>query len=354
MKNSSPSRTPQFENNSTALQQAAMRRLPRRVTSTGEVAFPAAPALLDHSISVLTTVFASLGRTLSPDESGALREIMAKYLREGFEQSPYAKVIVSYETDPLPKTSLTYHVHVSVSTMAEQYEEWVRTREPPLFGANPDAKVMDLATKLGVPGDNPVIDIGAGTGRNTLPLARAGFPTDAVEMSPALAEILKRDAAAENLGVGVFEGDVLDPQFELPKGRYKLAILAEVFSHFRRIEDARRIFERAAEFLAPRGLLLFSVFLSKDGYKPDALARELSEVFWCTAFTRRELADALKGLPFDRISDEAVCDFEQAHLPEHAWPPTGWFVEWTRGQDLYDLPAEKCPLDLRWVVYRRR
>ena len=32
-----------------------------------------------------------------------------------------------------------------------------------------------------------------------------------------------------------------------------------------------------------------------------------------------------------------------------AWPPTGWFVEWTRGVDIFNLPVGKTPVDMRWV-----
>jgi SAM-dependent methyltransferase len=354
MKKAGAASRSKHETNASVLKQAALKRLPRRLSAQGQLVFPAVPSLVDHTLSVLHTTFTQLGRTFSSEELEHMRELIDDKMRSGFAQSPYAKVIVDYETDPLPKTSLTYKVSLAIRTMADEYQTWVEERKPPLFGSHPDAKLMQLSTTLGPPAEAPALDIGAGTGRNTLPLAKAGFPTDAVEMSPALAKILKDDAAKQNLSIRVFEGDALDPALELPKSYYKLCILAEVFSHFRELGQARGLFERAAEFLAPGGLLLFSAFLCRDGYKPDSLARELAEVFWCTVFTRAELAQAAQGLPFDRVSDESVCDFEHQHLPPEAWPPTGWFEEWTRGQDLYVLPPEKCPIELRWVVYRRK
>jgi hypothetical protein len=94
------------------------------------------------------------------------------------------------------------------------------------------------------------------------------------------------------------------------------------------------------------------MFLTSSGYKPDAMARELSEAMWCPVFTRRELDDAVNGLPFTKLSDESVPEFEHDHLPESAWPPTGWFSEWSQGQDLFDLPGERVPIELRWLLYR--
>jgi hypothetical protein len=82
------------------------------------------------------------------------------------------------------------------------------------------------------------------------------------------------------------------------------------------------------------------------------MARQMSEVMWCCAFTRRELDEAAAGLPLTRVSDESAHDYEKEHLPESAWPPTGWYADWSQGQDLFDVPADRSPLDLRWLVYR--
>jgi hypothetical protein len=83
------------------------------------------------------------------------------------------------------------------------------------------------------------------------------------------------------------------------------------------------------------------------------MARELSQVYWCNLFTRKDLADAMAELPFDRISDESVYEYEKEHLPAESWPPTGWFEEWTHGLDMFDLPRGKAPSELRWLVYRK-
>ncbi|HEV8246445.1 MAG TPA: class I SAM-dependent methyltransferase, partial [Polyangiaceae bacterium] len=250
---------------------------------------------------------------------------------------------------------LSYKVGVQVSTIADEYDRWVKTRTPPLFGKHADSKVMMLARSLGEPKDVPVLDIGAGTGRNTLPLAREGFPTDAVELAPALAEILRKDVETENLKVRVFQGDALEGSIDLPDNHYKLVVLAEVIaSHIRDVPQCRTLFEGAAEALAPGGLLAFSAFLASDGYKPDAVARELSQVFWCNLFTRKDMADAMEGLPFERVSDESTYEFEKQNLAEDAWPPTGWFEEWTQGLDLFEVPLGRAPMELRWLVYRKR
>ncbi|HEY4105203.1 MAG TPA: methyltransferase domain-containing protein [Polyangiaceae bacterium] len=331
-----------------------LRRLPRQLRASGEIAIPAVPGLLEHYVQMFETVFASLGRKFNGEETQQLRAHLKRRLDEAFASSPFSKVVVKYETDPLPKTTLTYHVTVDVSSIADEYAKWVNGRTPPLFGSHPDMKLMELARSLGAPAEVRILDIGAGTGRNTIALAKEGFPTDAVELAPALAAILRAEVQQNALGnVQVFEGDIFDPSLEIPTRHYQMVVLAEVVaSHFRSVEQLRLLFEAAQELLAPGGLLVFSGFVASDGYKPDAAARELSQVLWCCLFTRRDLAEAVEGMPFERVSDESVAEFERAHLPESAWPPTGWFSEWTGGQDLFDLPEGKPPMELRWLVYR--
>jgi hypothetical protein len=68
----------------------------------------------------------------------------------------------------------------------------------------------------------------------------------------------------------------------------------------------------------------------------------------------RELSAASSGLPLMLVADDPVYEFEKEHLPPSAWPPTGWYQEWVRGLDLFDVEPAECPIEMRWLVYRRR
>jgi SAM-dependent methyltransferase len=335
------------------LRQSMIRRLPKRLFAQGRLRMPAVPSLIDHYVENLGTTFALHGRKFTVAELEHLKSLLLPKLEEGWAASPYSYVIVRFQTDDAPKTTLSYFISVEVSTIENEYATWVVQRTPPLFGTHPDAKVMDLCSTLGNPADAPVLDIGAGPGRNTLPIARLGHPAHAVELSPDFAKILRTEAEKQNLPIRLFEGNVLTADLDLPKQYYKLVILCEVVFHFRNVGQVRRLFERTAELLAPGGLLAFSVFMPVGGYQPDPLAREMSQVFWSTLFTRDELRESSEGLGFSLLSEESVCDYEQKRLPPEAWPPTGWFVEWTRGIDMFHLPVGKAPVDLRWMVYRK-
>jgi SAM-dependent methyltransferase len=348
---------PEPELNAIALRKAVVRRLPRRLAGTGELRLPAMPSLVDEYVQRLQAIFTALGRKFDDDELAKLHRILEGKLQAAFKESPYARVLVTYETNPPPKVSLTYKMSVKISTIADEYAEWVANRAAPLFGAHADAKVMALAHELGPPAEVPVLDVGAGTGRNTLALARAGFPTDAIELAPALAAILREDVAKEGLAdrVRVFEGDALDPTLGVPLGHYRLVVLAEVIaSHARSVSQVGEMLRRMTELLAPGGVLLFSAFITRSGYTPSPEVREAGEIFWSCLFSRADLAIATPSLDLKPLSDESVYDFEHEHLPPEAWPPTGWFAEWVHGLDVIDVPEGRAPFELRWLAFRRR
>jgi SAM-dependent methyltransferase len=333
---------------------AMVRKLPAHLAASGQLVLPALPSFLDLYTESLTAIFASLGRVFSPSEVEHLRSVLKKELDAAYAESPFSKVVVDYRTELPASTAMRYMMARRIVSLDEEYAEWVRSRKPPLFGAHADAKVLALARTLGEPASVAVLDVGAGDGRNTIPLAQLGFATDAVELAPTLAAVLRKELQKTRVNARVFEGDALDPKLGIPSRHYRLIVLAEVVaSHFKSVAQLRTLFERAADWLAPGGLLLFSAFVAVDGYEPDSLQRELAEVALCCIFTKKEIDTASEGLPFAKVSDESTHDYEHEHLDKSAWPPTGWFVEWSRGRDLFDVAPEKSPLELRWLVYRR-
>lgn len=345
---------PQYETKEPVLHQAILRKVPPRLVQTGELLLPAAPALVDYYVDMLNKTWRAIGRIFTEADLDHLKKVMIKHTEEGFNHSPYSRVSVSWKTDPLPKTSVTWTVSTRFSTMADEYAEWVASRTPPLFGEHPDAKILDLSKYMGDPRQCPIIDVGAGTGRNTLPLARLGHPTDAVELAPALAKILREDAAKEGLGITVYEGDILDETLPVPQHHYKILLMAEVVaSHFRSVDQLQKLFAAANRILAPGGLLVFSAFIAHDAYKPDEFARQISLIMWSCLFTKGQLQEAQAGLPFELVSNESTLEYERAALPKDKWPPTGWYESWSAGGDLFDLTHSKSPMELRWLVYRK-
>jgi SAM-dependent methyltransferase len=225
-------------------------------------------------------------------------------------------------------------------------------REGPLFGAEPDARVWALASEMADPSSCRVLDIGAGTGRNALALARRGHPVDAVEMASKFADIIRSEAERDSLDVRVIQSDVFTA-VEGVGAEYRLVVASELVPDFRTTLQLRGVFELVADCLAPGGRFVFNKFLPRDGYTPDEAARELGQQCNTAIFTRDELTSAAAELPLELVADDSAYEYEKTHLPESAWPPTAWFDGWARGLDVFDVASEESPIELRWLVYQK-
>jgi SAM-dependent methyltransferase len=334
------------------LYDAMMGRFNSRIYARGEISLPAIPSLVDYYLEGLDQIFTSLGKQFSEEEIQQLRHNLISQLEQGFRASPHSYIVLRY--DPSDNGGISYNISTVVSTMAEQYNSWLSTRQTPLFGSQPDAKLIEVVKQIpGRPQDIAVLDIGAGTGRNTLPLARMGYAVDALELTPAFADQIKEAAQAENLAIRVYNADILSPLARMAPAYYSLIFASEVVSHFRTADEIRLLLAKVCDGLHSGGGFLFNTFVAIDGYEPDQMTRELSQINWSTIFTRRDIQTAMDGLPLTLIEEVPVYDYEKSHTPPEAWPPTGWFENWSLGRDLFWLPDHRPPMELRWLVCRR-
>jgi len=212
--------------------------------------------------------------------------------------------------------------------------------------------VVALAGQADDPATYRILDVGAGTGRNALALARRGHPVDAVEMAPKFAEVIRADAERESLAVRVIQSDVFTAM-EGVNDEYQLMVLAEVVSDFRTTGELRGLFELAAHCVAPGGHLVFNTFLPRQGHVLDTETVEFGQQCNNMVFTRDEVTTAAAGLALELVADDVASEYEKAHLPEGAWPPTGWFEGWANGLDLFDVEPDDSPIELHWLVFRK-
>ncbi len=340
--------------NAGSIQKSVRATIDRRTNAKGMIEFPCVPALLDSYMDRLTQLWASLGRPASQSELVELRAAVKQGLERGYRASAYSLLSIDYESRSAPQ-QLLYRTLIKPATLDHHYTHWTETKTGPLFGQAADAKLLDVAATMGAPGTVPALDLGAGTGRNAIALARRGHPTTAVEMVPALAEEMQKAANDASVSIEIVESNILSASLPLPREYFKLVLMSEVVSHFRGVEELRTAFSNLTNVVAPGGLVVFNTFLADDGYHPDELARQVAEIAWCTLFTRTEMASIAKEFPFDRVSDESAYEYERDHLPPGAWPPTAWYEGWARGRNVFTMPdTETPPAELRWLVYRRR
>jgi SAM-dependent methyltransferase len=115
-------------------------------------------------------------------------------------------------------------------------------------------------------GRRTVLELGCGTGRLALPLARMGCTVHGVDLSPEMLAAFERKLRAEpdavRLRVRTQLGDFRT--FEAP-GRHELVVLPfNAIHHCATVDDVRSTLASARAALAPRGIFAL------DAYLPDA------------------------------------------------------------------------------------
>jgi len=113
-------------------------------------------------------------------------------------------------------------------------------------------------------GGGTILELGAGTGRVTIPLARDGYEVVALDQSPTMLDRLRRRVAAERAAVRdrvtVATGDLRS--FRLPRRRFPLVIAAfNVLEHLYTRGEVHACLRQVVAHLAPRGAFAFDVQL---------------------------------------------------------------------------------------------
>ncbi len=98
-------------------------------------------------------------------------------------------------------------------------------RRQQVESAGPPGPTARHALGLLSPGGS-LLDVGAGTGRASLPIAVRGHPLTAVERNPAMAQALREEAEAAGVEVRVVEGSW--PEAAAEAGRHDVALSAHV------------------------------------------------------------------------------------------------------------------------------
>ncbi len=162
----------------------------------------------------------------------------------------------------------------------------------------------DLAAwvELARQASGPVLELGAGTGRVSLHLARAGIEVEALDLSPALLAELTARAAAAGLEIATIRADGR----ALPSDRDYEAVIAPMqFVHLLDGADQRASMLRGVRAQLPSGGLFAAALLAErarpaievEGLLPDV--RELGG--WVYSSTPLALAEVDGGVALRRL-----------------------------------------------------
>lgn len=124
----------------------------------------------------------------------------------------------------------------------------------------PRQRFASLCGTLGLKPSRPgatALDLGAGSGFQSIPLAELGYSVTAIDLSTELLAELVRDAA--HLPVKTVCGDLCDlPRFTPVPAPEVIVCMGDTLTHLPSLEAVARVVRDAASALAPGGHLLLS------------------------------------------------------------------------------------------------
>lgn len=172
-----------------------------------------------------------------------------------------------------------------VSTQ-EGYAIWFRTydSEKNSLIAVEEAHVDALMAPLH---PTTALDVGTGTGRYALKLARRGIAVAALDFSPEMMHVARLAARKEGLPIDFLPGSI-DDNLPFAFQQFDFLICALALCH---VSDLAHAFREFYRVLQPGGYLLISAF------HPDAIA-----FGWHTSFRERRAAYILPNMPHTRAA----------------------------------------------------
>lgn len=139
-----------------------------------------------------------------------------------------------------------------------EYDELYR-ENPAYFSQRPDDNLMRHVHLI--PPASRVLDLGSGTGRNAIYVARRGHPVDAVDTSGVAVEILADAAKQENLPIHTHQADIL--QFVPPRLPYHAVLAFGIFQVLPRTA-IETLAQRMIAWVAEGGLIFAHAFTCQD------------------------------------------------------------------------------------------
>lgn len=203
---------------------------------------------------------------------------------------------------------------VSFDSRAEQYDQ-VRP-------GYPEPIVDELFELSGIPAGGRILEVGAGTGKATVALARRGHPVIAIEPGPNMVAVLRRN-------VDGYPVDIAETTFEEWSGpRVHLVVSAQAF-HW--VRPAAR-YTRSRAVLEPGGGL---ALLRNDRGDMDAELRRELELVYARHFPPpqpRMVEDAVREI-VDEIESSGC--FGPVEVRLHDWTATYSGADYIRLLDTY-------------------
>ncbi len=200
-----------------------------------------------------------------------------------------------------------------MSGVEESMDRIARFFDAEYLSYNDDLPVLEAyADRTG----GPLLELGCGTGRALVPLARAGHQVTGVDASPSMLRLAraKAEAAGVSQQVRLIEGDFVEADLG---GTYRFAFtLMNTFLHLPDLVAQIAALKHWREVLAPKGLLLIDVFNPDMGQLAAMDGRLEWEQTWTNSstgervmkFLTRVVEPAAQVMSVNHIYEEIATD----------------------------------------------
>jgi cyclopropane fatty-acyl-phospholipid synthase-like methyltransferase len=128
-----------------------------------------------------------------------------------------------------------------------------------IFGSSAERTLKNFVSQINK--NYPVLDIGAGQGRNSLFLAERGFTVDALEPSKVAIETIKNKLGDKNYNIRMYQNEFQD--FE-PKNLPYSAVLIYGLIQILNWSTINLLFEKVEKWITKGSLVFITAFSSKD------------------------------------------------------------------------------------------
>ena len=217
---------------------------------------------------------------------GEIESLIVSLKDRGFEILPLPALIGRpvMQTDAASSAAALFYGSIagSYDDERQQHAAWEKERE--LFESN----LLPLLN----PGLD-VLELGSGTGLFTIPIARRCGHVTAIELSPAMAEIMKQKAAREGLGnIDCLTGDIE----EIDAGGPYDVICS--FSTLEYVADTGAFLARLSALLKPGGILYVTTAHRSLFRLFTQIGNALRQGLWLRARSCRSVEKALSSAGF--------------------------------------------------------